>query len=168
MASCTNTSQRLFSTSKIVNQTNAATNQDLFYIEDRKDKGYVIFKLNKTPVNSLNLEFLTELNIQLDKFEESKDINGVILTSNVANIFSAGLDILEMYQPKPDRIRQFWTALQDFWIRLYGSNKVYIAAINVFFLMFRHISVFFSFLNLYFLKKLNFFKIIKKKCSGHP
>jgi 3,2-trans-enoyl-CoA isomerase len=120
----------LFSTSKHLNQ-NDSTNKDLFYVEDRKDKGYVIFKMNKLPVNSLNLEFLTELNIQLDKFEEAKDINGVILTSNIPNIFSAGLDILEMYQPKPDRIRQFWSALQDFWIRLYGSNKVYIAAINV-------------------------------------
>merc|ERR1712127_924148 len=36
----------------------------------------------------------------------------------------------EMYQGKEDRLRQFWTALQDFWLRLYGSNKVYIAAIN--------------------------------------
>lgn len=54
----------------------------------------------------------------------------MIITSEVANIFSAGLDILEMYDSKPDRIRQFWSALQDFWMKLYGSNKVYIAAIN--------------------------------------
>jgi 3,2-trans-enoyl-CoA isomerase len=103
----------------------------LFYIEDHKDKGYVIFKLNRAPVNSLNLEFLTELNIQLEKIEESKDFKGVILTSNLPNIFSAGLDIMEMYQCKPDRVRQFWVALQDFWLKLYGSYKIYIAAINV-------------------------------------
>ena len=83
------------------------------------------------PVNSLSLEFLTELNIQMDKFQEAKDIKGVILTSNAPNIFSAGLDIMEMYQPKPDRIRQFWSALQNFWLKLYGSNKIFIAAINV-------------------------------------
>ena len=83
------------------------------------------------PVNSLSLEFLTELNIQMDKFQEAKDIKGVILTSNAPNIFSAGLDIMEMYQPKPDRIRQFWSASQNFWLKLYGSNKIFIAAINV-------------------------------------
>jgi len=100
-------------------------------VEDRRDQGYVILKLNKAPVNSLNLDFLTALNIQLDKLEQAPDVKGVILTSNVANIFSGGLDILEMYESKPDRIRQFWSALQDFWIKLYGSSKIYIAAINV-------------------------------------
>lgn len=105
--------------------------QDLFYVEDFKSQGYVVLKLNKKPVNSLNLEFLTAMNIQLDKIEESKDIKGVILTSNCQNIFSAGLDILEMYNNKPERIRQFWSALQDFWLKLYGSNKIFIAAINV-------------------------------------
>jgi 3,2-trans-enoyl-CoA isomerase len=111
--------------------SSSPNNKNLFYIEDHKDKGYVIFKLNRAPVNSLNLEFLTELNIQLEKFEESKDFKGVILTSNLPNIFSGGLDITEMYQCKPDRVRQFWVALQDFWLKLYGSNKIYIAAINV-------------------------------------
>ena len=104
--------------------------RDLFYIEDHKDKGYITLKLNKTPVNSLNLEFLTELNILLDKLEEAKDFKGVVLTSNIANIFSAGLDIMEMYQCKQDRVKQFWSALQDFWLKLYGSNKIFIAAIN--------------------------------------
>ena len=42
---------------------------------------YAILKLNRAPVNSLNLEFLTALNIQLDKLEENKSIDGVILTS---------------------------------------------------------------------------------------
>jgi hypothetical protein len=127
-------SLRLFSSTKLLNQESTPTkpaNQDLFYIDDHRDKGYVIFKLNKAPVNSLSLEFLTELNIQMDKFQEAKDIKGVILTSNAPNIFSAGLDIMEMYQPKPDRIRQFWSALQNFWLKLYGSNKIFIAAINV-------------------------------------
>lgn len=122
-----------FSTSETI-APRVETNQELFYVEEKTDLGYAIFRLNKRPVNSLNLEFLTALNIQLDKFEQNKRINGIILTSNVSNIFSAGLDIMEMYNPKPDRLRQFWSALQEFWIKLYGSNKVYIAAINVLYL----------------------------------
>lgn len=101
-----------------------------FYIEDNKQKGFITLKLSKAPVNSLSLEFLTAFNIQLDKIEEAKDFKGVILTSNFPNIFSAGLDIMEMYECKPDRGRQFWSALQEMWIKLYGSNKIYIAAIN--------------------------------------
>lgn len=113
--------------------TPASTTDDkpsLLYMEHVKDKNYAILKMNRAPVNSLNLDFLTELNIQLDKVEQSNDINGVVLTSQIPNIFSAGLDILEMYQIKADRGKQFWNTLQDFWLKLYGSNKIYIAAIN--------------------------------------
>lgn len=55
----------------------------------------------------------------------------VFFSKNIPNIFCAGLDIMEMYKCKPERARQFWRALQDIWIKLYGSNKIYIAAINV-------------------------------------
>lgn len=108
----------------------ASLNNDVppFLVENKQN--YVILKFNKPPVNSLSLEFLTALSIQLEKIEESKDINGVILTSNFPNIFSAGLDIMEMYKIKPERGRQFWKTLQDVWLKLYGSNKVFIAAIN--------------------------------------
>jgi len=121
---------KCISTSQIVLQQNTSTNSDLFHIEDRRDQGYVILKMNKAPVNSLSLEFLTALNIQMDKLEKDNSIKGIILTSALPNIFSAGLDIMEMYDSKPDRIRQFWSELQNFWIKLYGSSKVTVAAIN--------------------------------------
>ena len=92
--------------------TTTTTNPVLFHIEEKLDLGYAIFRLNLAPVNSLNLEFLTAINIQLEKFEQTKNINGIILTSNLPNIFSAGLNIMEMYNPKEDRLRQFWSALQ--------------------------------------------------------
>lgn len=46
-------------------------------------------------------------------------------------MFSAGLDIMEMYKPKEDRLRAFWVALQDCWLKLYGSPFPTAAAINV-------------------------------------
>lgn len=121
---------RNISKTPIAFQSETNKTPELFHIEDCRDKGYVILKMNKAPVNSLNLEFLTALNIQLDKIEQSADIKGVILTSQMPTIFSAGLDILEMYNSQPERIRAFWSALQDFWMKLYGSSKIYIAAIN--------------------------------------
>ena len=32
------------------------------------------------------------------------------------------LDITEMYQPDEERLRTFWTTLQEVWIELYGSR----------------------------------------------
>lgn len=46
-------------------------------------------------------------------------------------IFSAGLDIMEMYQPDEARLREFWRALQEVFIKLYGSNMITFAAIGV-------------------------------------
>lgn len=46
-------------------------------------------------------------------------------------VFSAGLDIMEMYKPNPDRLKNFWTALQDLWLTLYGATYPTAAAINV-------------------------------------
>ena len=46
-------------------------------------------------------------------------------------IYSAGLDILEMFQPQPDRLMTFWRTLQEVWLKLFGSRLATIAAINV-------------------------------------
>ena len=50
-------------------------------------------------------------------------------------IYSAGLDILEMYNPQPDRLMTFWRTLQEVWLKLYGSRLPTIAAINVSFII---------------------------------
>lgn len=110
-----------------------STNQQstkCFDIERKEGQNYAILKLNKPPVNSFNLETFVELNEQLNKFELDKTLNGVILTSSVPNLFSAGIDINEMYKCDQNRLKTLWTECQNFWIKLYGSRKVYVAAIN--------------------------------------
>lgn len=73
--------RQLSTTIKLSQQqsSNTPNGDSSLLIEQKKD--YAILKLNRAPVNSLNLEFLTSFGIQLDKLEESKDINGIILTS---------------------------------------------------------------------------------------
>lgn len=56
------------------------TSSEVFLV-DYKEKDYAILKLNKPPVNSLNLETLNKLNIQLDHFENDPKLKGIILTS---------------------------------------------------------------------------------------
>lgn len=86
--------------------------------------------MQSPPVNSLSLDFLTELCINVEKLEMDKSCRGLILTSSQPKVFSAGLDIMEMYGKTPERCGEFWRAVQEIWLKLYGSNMVVIAAIN--------------------------------------
>lgn len=86
--------------------------------------------MQSPPVNSLSLDFLTELCIGLEKLEMDKGCRGLIITSNQPKVFSAGLDILEMYGKSPERCGEFWKSVQEMWLKLYSSNLVTIAAIN--------------------------------------
>ena len=52
------------------------------------DKGLATVSMNKAPVNSLNLEFIQELNETLT--ETSKNAKGVVLTSSLSSVFCAG------------------------------------------------------------------------------
>lgn len=86
--------------------------------------------MQSPPVNSLSLDFLTEMCINLEKLEMDKSCRGLIITSGQPKVFSAGLDILEMYGKSPERCGEFWRAVQEMWLKVYGSNLVTIAAIN--------------------------------------
>ncbi|GJQ79698.1 hypothetical protein Trydic_g5845 [Trypoxylus dichotomus] len=91
--------------------------------------GIATVTMQRPPVNGLNYELLTELKSTLDELGSAK-VKGAILTSSLKTIFSGGLDIMEMYQPKPDRAKAFWTALQDAWITLFSTPYPTVAAIN--------------------------------------
>ncbi|KAM6957709.1 enoyl-CoA delta isomerase 1, mitochondrial [Aplochiton taeniatus] len=92
--------------------------------------GVAVMHMQSPPVNSLSLDFLTEFSISLEKLEMDKSCRGLIITSTLPKVFSAGLDILEMYGKSPERCGEFWKAVQEMWIKLYGSDMVTIAAIN--------------------------------------
>lgn len=87
-------------------------------------------RMKSPPVNSMSLEFLTEFSISLEKLENDKSCRGLILTSAVPKIFSAGLDITEMCGKSEEHYAEFWRAVQQMWLGLYGSSMVTIAAVN--------------------------------------
>ncbi|XP_004521523.1 enoyl-CoA delta isomerase 1, mitochondrial [Ceratitis capitata] len=98
-----------------------------FEVNDKT--GIATLTLNRPPVNSLNLELLTEMRNCLKDAETNK-CKGLIITSSSNSVFTAGLDLLEMYQPQDERVKSFWTALQSMWMELYGSKIPTAAAIN--------------------------------------
>ncbi|KAF4526463.1 hypothetical protein B566_EDAN014075 [Ephemera danica] len=74
--------------------------------------GVATVTMQRPPVNGLNLELLQDLSSAFQQLEDDRS-RGMILTSSSSTVFSAGLDIMEMYKPNPDRVKAFWTTLQD-------------------------------------------------------
>ncbi|XP_007980784.1 enoyl-CoA delta isomerase 1, mitochondrial [Chlorocebus sabaeus] len=99
-------------------------------VEPDAGAGVAVMKLKNPPVNTLSLEFLTELVICLEKLENDKSFRGVVLTSDCPGVFSAGLDLTEMCGRNPAHYAEYWKAVQELWLRLYQSNLVLVSAIN--------------------------------------
>eukprot|EP00057_Strongylocentrotus_purpuratus_P024520 XP_011678994.1 PREDICTED: enoyl-CoA delta isomerase 1, mitochondrial isoform X1 [Strongylocentrotus purpuratus] len=95
-----------------------------------KEQGYAVLHMNRPPVNSLNTEFLQELTANIEELESDRHMQGLIITSACPKIFSAGLDITEMYQKSPESTDRFWRSLQDFWLTLYDSRLATVAAVT--------------------------------------
>ncbi|EDW12522.1 enoyl-CoA delta isomerase 1, mitochondrial [Drosophila mojavensis] len=106
-----------------------STTTKLTTVEVNDKTGIATLTMNRPPVNGLNLDLLRDLRQSIAEIEGNKS-RGLILTSSNPTIFSAGLDIMEMYKPDKERVRAFWTALQDAWLALYGSSVPTAAAIN--------------------------------------
>lgn len=97
---------------------------------EKRDKGIVVASMSRKPVNSLSLEFLKEIRTALNDLERDDSVRGLILSSSLPKIFSAGLDINEFCNPSKERFYEFWSSLQDVWMKLFGSRLATIAAIT--------------------------------------
>ncbi|KAL0891888.1 hypothetical protein ABMA27_015143 [Loxostege sticticalis] len=93
------------------------------------NEGIATLTLQRAPVNSLNVELLQELTTVLGQVEKDK-AKGLVLTSASPSVFSAGLDITEMYNPNVERLTALWTSLQDLWATLYSAPYPTAVAIN--------------------------------------
>jgi len=89
-----------------------------------------VLRLQRPPVNSLSLEALSSLADSLAEAESDKACRAVVLASSSPKVFSAGLDITEMHEPDPERLRSFWRALQQVWLKLSTSRVATVAAIE--------------------------------------
>jgi len=110
-------------------QRDFSSNEKLVDVTVNEETGISTVTMQRLPVNSMNLELVQELSTILDALEKDNS-RGMILTSAASTVFSAGLDILEMYKPKPERVTAFWTTLQDMWLKLFGSSYPTVAAIS--------------------------------------
>ncbi|EZA60296.1 hypothetical protein DMN91_011020 [Ooceraea biroi] len=106
-----------------------ATGSKLVETTRDNDTGIDIISMARAPVNSLNTELLGALKTSLLQSQENRS-KGIILTSSLPTVFSAGLDIMEMYNSDVKRLTTFWRAFQDAWLALYTLQIPVAAAIN--------------------------------------
>ncbi|XP_076609750.1 enoyl-CoA delta isomerase 1, mitochondrial [Chaetodon auriga] len=128
-SSCSSHGRVCVSPVLVAQQRNNSTSPKL-KVDFDQSTGVAVMCLQSPPVNSLSLDFLTEISIAVEKLEMDKSCRGLIITSSQPKVFSAGLDIMEMYRKSPEHCGEFWKAVQEMWLKLYGSNMVTIAAIN--------------------------------------
>ncbi|CAD2213567.1 3,2-trans-enoyl-CoA isomerase, mitochondrial precursor [Angomonas deanei] len=94
------------------------------------DKGIVTVQFARSPVNSLNLEFLQEFNQWMLWMGSNEETKAIVLTSAIPTVFSAGLDLSEVHNPQPQRFTQFWQSLQEMWLILNSFPKPIVAAVT--------------------------------------
>ena len=85
--------------------------------------------LSRAKSNALNRELVTELNDMLGNIENDENIGGVILTGH-APFFSAGLDLIELYDYNEEELKSFFQLFFKFTANLVAFKKPIIAAIS--------------------------------------
>jgi len=98
-----------------------------------KEGGVAVVTLAKEPVNTMDLNFWKELLSVMESLEADKEVRGVVFQSGLKkSVFTAGLDIKELYAPATTRERQleFWTTLSKALIKIYSTPMVTAAAIK--------------------------------------
>jgi enoyl-CoA hydratase/carnithine racemase len=85
--------------------------------------------LSRGKSNALNGQLITELDDMLKNISADDNIGGVILTGT-APFFSAGLDLVELYNYNEEEAKDFWKLFLNFTANLVAFKKPIIAAIS--------------------------------------
>ncbi len=94
-----------------------------------KKEGYTIVQMNRGKVNAINREMVRELKEAFEILEADEAVKGVIL-SGQPHYFSAGLDLIELFQYDKDQIREFFSAFGALYLQLVQFKKPFISAIT--------------------------------------
>jgi enoyl-CoA hydratase len=66
------------------------------YLTIEKEEGVAVVKLNRPPVNSLNVDAYRELYNAFDELDKDSSVNAVVFTAVGEKVFTAGLDVKEV------------------------------------------------------------------------
>lgn len=94
-----------------------------------KKQEYTIVKMNRGKVNAINHEMVQELRQVFQDIEKDDGVKGVIL-SGQPNYFSAGLDLIELFQYNKVQINDFFHAFGTLYLELVQFTKPFISAVT--------------------------------------
>ena len=101
--------------------------------------------IDNSPVNLLSRAVLTDIASTFDNLGNDESVKAVIMKSGAkgklysasniililfSGVYTAGLDIMEIYNRKDDEIFEYWSLLQNMWLSLYTAKTPVIAQIN--------------------------------------
>lgn len=99
------------------------------YIEIEKKSEYVIITMNRPKVNAINHQMVNEIRSTFKAMQEDDSVNGVILTG-LTGVFSAGLDLIELYDYDEAKMREFFIDFGSMYVELAKFTKPFICAIT--------------------------------------
>lgn len=128
--------QRLYSSS-----SSSSVSVDSLYTVSVEADGIAVLKFHNAPVNALSFPLLQHLDKTLADLESKAAgdaqatgsescIKGLIITSDLPKVFSAGLDIPELIDPNPQRLVDYITMFQQVCRRFAELSIPTVAAIN--------------------------------------
>ena len=88
-----------------------------------------IITLNRGKSNALNREMIIELDDMFRNIATDPMISGVIITGK-EHFFSAGLDLIELYNYNEEEAKSFWELFLKFTANIIAFKKPMVAAIN--------------------------------------
>lgn len=88
-----------------------------------------IMALNRGKSNPINAEMVKELHTLIHSIYNDDNIGGLIITGK-ENFFSAGLDLIELYDYDEEQIRAFWKDFLALQAKLVSFKKPMVAAIS--------------------------------------
>lgn len=91
--------------------------------------GYAIVTLDRGRANAMNAQMIKELRETITELGENNEVGGVILNGK-ENFFSAGLDVIELYNYNDDEIKAFWESFFGMIYDMASFRKPLVAAIT--------------------------------------
>ncbi len=99
------------------------------YLKTTERSGYQIVQIDRPKVNALNHEVIEALREAVRACEKDTKYRGLILTGQ-PGIFSAGLDVIELYDYSEAKIRDFMISFSRLHLELVNFPKALICALG--------------------------------------
>ena len=101
------------------------TSMDYILIDKKSE--YAIVTLNRAKANVLNAKMVNEIRDTFRQLTEDDEVRGVVLTGQ-PHYFSAGLDVIELYDYSKEEIKAFFISFLTMFKEMVSFPKPMVAA----------------------------------------